>query len=516
MSGHLPDLRSAGKILEGFGGGSTLRPTVSHGGTAAIVVGEAETGTLTGWTTMPSVVPLFLSELNPEFAILGSRPLLVHMAESGSDRPSFRRDFLFEMLPSGYSLAGNTVFEGVRRVAKFDAVVVDARRATTAPHPLSIGGLQNRSLDRAASEYGEIIRDVVSRRPVQQRLFRLSGGKDSRLVAAAMIGHRELVAVTDGDAGSGESVIAAEVARICGFDHVIRPTRDHSKPLCEAAEYYNLLSEGLTSHDPRKYAEVLTFGASSELVTGQGELHKGGYARASGGERNPLGLVAARLFDRSLVSDGILGPARSLLNDWQEVRRAVFTEKKSSLYWSYVDFRLGDWYMNRYMQWDGRHHLHMPLLDDRVSRFLATVPLDQKVREHLLHATVQYLSGELAMLPFYKDAWLVPNLTSPLAPPEEIAGIKNNRPSVQAIPRRRQAPTPQHLAADYILSSSACADVREAVSGDMWEQLQSFALKKGATSFWTDATSNRKRKENFLFRLFMAVSLYDRSWVRPY
>ncbi|TNC59052.1 asparagine synthase-related protein [Rubellimicrobium roseum] len=514
VAGHLGQVDSAASMARELAR-SPKAPSLnrSYGGTAAFIWAQPDLRQLTGWTTMPSVVPLFHSGMNPDYHVIGARPMLVHFAARQMASASLREQYLSEMLASGYSLTGETVFEGVRRVALDDAIVIKPDSVSAAAHPVATPGEADRPLTELATDYGDLLVQAASREPVRPRLFRLSGGKDSRLVAAALSRLGPIEAVTDGVTGSGETVIAAEVARAGGFDHRIQFTNDEDRSLLASALYFNRLTEGLTSHDPKNHREVLTFNADRELVTGQGELHKGGYARVNAGNDDPFHHLGSRLFDRQLVSPEVLATAQSALRSWRERRMPLFTEPKSVLYWSYVDFRLGHWYMNRYMQWDGRHHLMMPLLDDRVSLFLATVPLKHKMREHLVYETVKSLNPSLAQIPLYEDRWACRSVMSKVR--QEIADLIAAPANEKAnkVPARK-GPSPQHVAADFILSSSRRDHVREAVSTEMWDQLERFATKKGPGPFW--AQMQAKRRDNFLFRIFMATTLYDLPWIRAY
>jgi hypothetical protein len=246
----------------------------------------------------------------------------------------------------------------------------------------------------------------------------LTGGKDSRLVAAALVAAGvPVVGRTHGFADHPDVVVAAEIARRLGIEHVVRtPTAPGQQvDVLGRIRATVLVADGMLSAfenvgrpDP----------AASPLITAGGhggELLRGGYAETAG-RSGAAGAGAVR---------AALAPARRAARSAELLRR--LTAKHLGLLrrgpaagyvasltpWSVALARgplqaLDDFYLvNRAGRWSAaarqayllRECLVQPLFDDRVVLAARTVPLADRISGALSAAVLAQLCPALTDVP---------------------------------------------------------------------------------------------------------------------
>ena len=266
--------------------------------------------------------------------------------------------------------------------------------------------------------------------PVQ---LSLTGGKDSRLIAAALVkAGVPVTAFTHGFAGHPDVVVAAEIARRLGIEHVVRtPTAPGQKvDVLGRIRATVLVADGMLSafENVGRPVSASTGPATSPAITAGGhggELLRGGYAEtagrpgASGGPHGPLSLRGA------LSLYGALSPARRAARSAELLRRlttkhiGLIRRGPAASYaaslapWAPRLARhpltaLDDFYLvNRAGRWSAaarqayllRERLVQPLFDDRVVLAARAVPLADRVRGTLSAAVLAELSPALAYVP---------------------------------------------------------------------------------------------------------------------
>ena len=245
----------------------------------------------------------------------------------------------------------------------------------------------------------------------------LTGGKDSRLIAAALVAAGvPVVARTHGFADHPDVVVAAEIARRLGIEHLVRTPAAPGQQVDVLGRIRAtvLVADGMLSAfenvgrpDP----------AASSVVTAGGhggELLRGGYAETAAGRPGPAGGLRAAL-----------GPARRAARATELLRR--LTSKHLGLIrrgpaagdvaslapWTPALARsplhaLDDFYLvNRAGRWSAaarqayliRETLVQPLFDDRVVLAARAVPLADRVSGALSAAVLAELSPALADVP---------------------------------------------------------------------------------------------------------------------
>ena len=250
-------------------------------------------------------------------------------------------------------------------------------------------------------------------RPVE---LSLTGGKDSRLIAAALVAADvPVVARTHGFADHPDVVVAAEIARRLGIEHVVRmPAAPGQRvDVLGRIRATVLVADGMLSAfenvgrpDPAA-SPALTAGGHG------GELLRGGYAETSGRLAPAGGLRRAtaparraarsaellrRLTTRHL---GLIrpGPAAGYAASLAPWAPRLARHPMHALDDFYLVNRAGRWSAAARQAYLLRERLAQPLFDDRVVRAARGVPLASRVSGALAAAVLTELSPALAEVP---------------------------------------------------------------------------------------------------------------------
>lgn len=164
-----------------------------------------------------------------EMSVVGTRGLLVHLVASDRRTPSYDRESLAAFVGSGHFAAGRTPYTGVRLAPPRGRVNVtpDGCRVTSVDDLLDVMGAGSAPPDDATFDsMTERLLEIATQigefgGPIEMGL---SGGKDSRVLAAALSASgTEFTLRTGGSPEHPDVVGAREVARTLGMteDHVV-------------------------------------------------------------------------------------------------------------------------------------------------------------------------------------------------------------------------------------------------------------------------------------------------------
>jgi hypothetical protein len=242
----------------------------------------------------------------------------------------------------------------------------------------------------------------------------LTGGKDSRLVLAALVRAGVPVrAKTHGFPQHPDVTVAAEIARRLGIEHVVREPATPDKKIDVATRIRAavLVADGMLSafenvgrpdHSP---GPVVTAGGHG------GELLRGGYAEAAT-TPNDSGAIAhakraargAELLRRLTTRHLALlrtGPAARYLASLAPWTGAALAHGPlQALDDFYLANRAGRWSAAARQAYLLRENLIQPLFDDAVVRATREVPLAERVSGALPDAVLRQLCPELADVPY--------------------------------------------------------------------------------------------------------------------
>jgi hypothetical protein len=243
----------------------------------------------------------------------------------------------------------------------------------------------------------------------------LTGGKDSRLVLAALVRAGVPVrAKTHGFPQHPDVAVAAEIARRLGIEHAVREPATPDKKIDVATRIRAtvLVADGMLSafenvgrpdHSP---GLVVTAGGHG------GELLRGGYAESAAAIPDDSGAIAyakrsargAELLRRLTTRHVSLlrpGPAARYLASLAPWTTATLARGPlQALDDFYLENRAGRWSAAARQAYLLRENLVQPLFDDAVVRAVREVPLAGRVSGGLADAVLRLLCPELADIPY--------------------------------------------------------------------------------------------------------------------
>src|ERR1700722_2510876 len=315
-------------------------------------------------------------------------------------------------LSLGYPVGGATPFRGVQALGADQELTIAAGRPAVAVAPRD-GRAPDGSYGAVAAALADAVRPLGARGgPVG---LSLTGGKDSRLIAAALTAAQvPFRARTHGFASHPDVIVAAMIARQLGIEHVVtepRPAAPEQAPdeadLLARLRSAVLVSDGMLSAfenvgrpDPRVTTEPVQTGGHG------GELLRGGYAPAAWRDRKPgraWGEARGTELFRRMVTRrlGLVRPAvaGAYLASLAPFAASLPRGPLRTLDDFYLINRAGRWSAAARQGYLLRERLVQPLFDENVVLAARAIPLADRVSGALSAAVLAELSPALADIP---------------------------------------------------------------------------------------------------------------------
>ena len=418
------------------GAGAAAAAGASHAGTIWPGTPEAPGGRvpLCARTSVTRVDPVYLAEV-PGAVVVADRATWA--AWTSSRLEDHDPLHLCALLNPGFPLGSVTPFAGVTAVAGSTTLRLLNGSVTRAPGAATHSAAATRAAWATSSHTSGGVPDsgptsrLEGARDVAEGLvaavaplrdaggpveLSLTGGKDSRLIAAALVkAGVPVVARTHGFADHPDVVVAAEIARRLGIEHVVRTPAAPGQRVDVLARIRAtvLVADGMLSAfenvgrpDPAA-SPALTAGGHG------GELLRGGYAETSGragpGRRaaacrrprpqgRPLRRAAAPPHHEAPRPDPP-APAAAYAASLAPWTPRLARHPMQALDDFYLVNRAGRWSAAARQAYLLRERLVQPLFDDRVVLAARDVPLADRVSGALSAAVLAELSPALADVP---------------------------------------------------------------------------------------------------------------------
>src|SRR5579859_347945 len=377
-------------------------------------------------------------------------------------------------LALGYPVGAATPFLGVRALGAGHELTVTADRPAAAAAAAGEAA--------ADGSYGAVAAALVNAvRPLGQRgvpvELSLTGGKDSRLIAAALTAAQvPFRARTHGFASHPDVIVAAMIASKLGIEHVVTEPRpaDPERAPDEAGVLARLrsavlVSDGMLSAfenvgrpDPQLTVTPVQTGGHG------GELLRGGYAPAAWSQRKPARAWSeargTELFRRMVTRRlGLVRPAAAgaYLASLAPFAASLVRGPLRTLDDFYLVNRAGRWSAAARQAYLLRESLVQPFFGDQVVRAARAVPLPDRITDRLHRGVLAELGPELLDLPLADSGWK----SGPRIPPVRTAAAATAGAPTAGAP------------AD---GAAAAADWRQAYGDQMARLLRDYALDLGA------------------------------------
>ena len=352
-------------------------------------------------TGITRVDPVYVAEL-PGAVVVSDRASWAAAVAGRLDSPD--PALIAALVNLGFPLGGVTPFRGVRALRGGGQIEVRAGRLTV----LAAAGFAARpeAAAEGARRTASALIDAVT--PLAEAAdpveLSLTGGKDSRLIAAALsAGKVPFRARTHGAATHPDVLVARTIAERLGVEHqVTEPSPPGTKGPAEVLARLRsavLVGDGMLSAFENVGGPDPVFAAAPVQVGGHGgELLRGGYASHAGnamrGAERFRRLTTRRL---RLLTPAAASVYLAGLAPWA-VRFA--RAPMHTLDDFYLANRAGRWSAAASQAYRLRSELVQPFFDDRVVRTARSVPLRDRVPGDLHRDLLAELCPELSDLPF--------------------------------------------------------------------------------------------------------------------
>jgi Asparagine synthase len=375
-----------------------------HGGVAAY---DDPPG-IHAWNGIVGMAPIFYQSSDERVAV-SDRPLLAHLVATGRTLPAYDIDALPTFLSLGYFPGEQTPYLGLKVLARGTDLRLQAGRATVDAdvRRQTVLAADATAVASALVAACGWLRDCGA--PVE---LALSGGRDSRIVAAALAAAGvPFTAGTRGTPSHPDVVIAKEVARRLGIAHRTntRGTRTVPHSVDVDVEEWTIqslrASDGLLGGFEGVPAVRPRFNPSITINGHCGELFRGGYATYARTDdlTNPDAFWTR--LRRTAVP--ILAPsARATLPPGEVAGSTIpIAAGAARMTQLYLDERIGRWASAVAMARASSRALFQPLLDGEVvARALGCDPEDART-ERLAFEVLRLLRPDLADLPITARRW---------------------------------------------------------------------------------------------------------------
>jgi hypothetical protein len=423
-------------------------------------------------TGVTRVDPVFVAEV-PGAVLLSDRASWTAAVAGRMGEPD--PVMVAAFLALGYPVGAATAFRGVQALGAERQLTVTAGRLIAGA--VQRDGAAAGSYEAVAAALVEAVRPLGERGvPVE---LSLTGGKDSRLIAAALTAAKvPFRARTHGFANHPDVIVAAMIASQLGIEHVVTEPRaaaperapDEADVLARLRSAV-LVSDGTLSAfenigrpDPPVTTEPVQTGGHG------GELLRGGYAPAAWTSRRPARAWSeargTELFRRMVTRRlGLVRPAaaRAYLAGLAPFAAALPRGPLHTLDDFYLENRAGRWSAAARQAYLLREPLVQPFFADQVVWAARAVPLPDRITDRLHRGVLDRLCPELLDLPLAGSVWKSGPRIPPVRAAAAAAAATGTAAPVGADWRRAYGDQMARLLRDYALDQGTAGGMFDLV-----------------------------------------------------
>jgi hypothetical protein len=373
-------------------------------------------------TTAVRLHPVYYASAE-DLHIAGNRALLVHAVARGAGAAgkaptvSYAVPGLHAFVRSGYFVSDDTPFEGVRALPAHSTLEVrgGARRIVTRTLPSADPSVPKGPARRVLMEgFVESLKATTAplREFSEQIWLSLTGGRDSRLIAAALhASGMSFRASTSGFPDHPDVVLAEKISRLLEVEHrSSAPRRDESgdalvvkHPLRRAWEVIRFTEGMISAHN--NVTRPMPFRISPRISGAGGEQLRGGFlANQSRAEAEAMRKRVRDLFmvSEELLTDAANERARQDLAPWMEHARR---DPMDALDRIYLYYRSGRWSAAARATSMAGHPTFNLLFDNCLNRRALAMSPRFRWSERPFHEAIAQLAPALTNLPLTGKRW---------------------------------------------------------------------------------------------------------------
>ena len=462
------------------------------------------------------VEPVYWCE-DEQHVYVSSRALGAHLAATDGDVPDYDLGALVGLISAGYFPDESTPFRGAKPLPSAHVLDVTATHVACRHRRREEVPAGEVPLDDVGAELAEVLVESCAALPARGPVrCDLTGGKDSRLIAAALraagVG---FVTQTAGHPEHPDVVVARRISDVLGVEHIcLSPWADAEhdrdstvvvRPMTRGRDVVQLTEGMLSAYE--NIAVKLTDAFSPAPVLGGhgGELLRGGFAKYV---KELTSDGAAQFFRRgfqrypSLFQDDAFQAYRRRLRPWL---RQIRDDPAPGLGAFYLHYRAGRWSAAARTARTTKQDYHQPFFDDRVVTKARRVPIERRLDEQLIHAVLRHLAPDLVNVPFADHRWRFdtdhPGTAAGHPASETRAPVLvTSNPAATFNWRLRYGNEVQEIIAEQVLGDGPSAMLFEVVDRKVVERLLRRAPPRNPRLSW---------------RLFTASVLLSNTWLKP-
>lgn len=514
ISGHttIPDLATSEAVLKATRiEGSSVTLSKAPGGMASF--GLMHDQGLDAWSGNPAVESVFVAE-SDDLVCAGSRPLAVHLVATDALRPTTSVDYLLRGLIRGFTASELSPYAGTRFLPPRQRLCVRGKQLSYVELPATddepdTPTSTEEAIELMLPELQAATRALPTDRPTE---LWLSGGKDSRLLAALLVDQdRQAVANTMAPEGHGEEQVARQIAELCGFKYNLNSSvsgicttgirhrvrthlRDTDALVCEAH---------LTIWPP--FAELGMSPKIRPFLLGHAHHLRGGYARKMRYDDFALRLRDCFVEPRDLLSTSAQELGDKIARHYRQ--RTDVPHAIRWLYWAYNDYRAGRWLPSWYIGAATYRPVHYPLCDERVVRVASKTDSFSLISERLQFGLIAKLSTPLSRLPLFENRWRFEAQKASDVDPDGYGArepvMVGHSPSAGAVPWLALG--------ESGLGQVMTAEIRASA---FWSSAREFLADEMTT--WIDDPTGKPittPMAKMLWRVYCAAVIFDGDWL---
>jgi hypothetical protein len=364
------------------------------------------------WSTIPSALNTFVAKNREGFCVAGNRPRLTYAASILSTGLRPDPAYLERYITAGFAVDGQTLYPNTRALPPSSSALLAGGNYVIDRHPVSaIEPIPaDEPLEKKSAALAELLQQACWPATASSASIFMSGGKDSRTIAATMhslgVG-RNTLAVNFGNTTTGEGELAQEVARSAGVPFEFRTQRLVSDPTNALANALRQ-TEGLGTGFANQYQFdwQLGFAKGGPAFHGHGHLLRGGFARNMSRDKTYLHQAARSPFLSAYATAAARQSTETALGRYlREVLPDIAREPRDILFYTNRDFRLGLFSTSNALELTSKTLMCYPLLDERVAQFAAALNVYDRVSERVVFGAITSMAPQIADIPLFGEIW---------------------------------------------------------------------------------------------------------------
>lgn len=367
------------------------------------------------WNNITRAEPIYWCE-TPDKIVVGTKALLVHLIAHGIEKPEYEINALTSFINNGFFCDETTPYKGVNILERNSQLKVENNNVYIKQiddfHSIMY------SMDPDKQFYDEItdlFLDSFSYLKKHDNVLKvgLTGGKDSRLVVAAMNAlDLNFETSTNGYDDTADVIIAKKIANQLGLPHrVVIPSE--GKPSINV-DLFNRTVNTIKNSEGMLYSyENLSglnplFNSNKIRLGGQGgEIYRGGYAKKFNiptKEKLYNHLLSGFARYRNFVQKNQISIYTRFLEEFIE-KQPSHLEYNDILNSFYLSYRAGRWSASASAAYTLGYYTYPPFFENKLVKKAQLLKTYYGSSELLIYNILLRIAPELVDIPFAEDRW---------------------------------------------------------------------------------------------------------------